>query len=33
LRVVYAFHPDHSSIIEDHHGALLIQNGALMDLQ
>jgi hypothetical protein len=25
--------PDHSAIIVDHHGALLIQSGALMHLQ
>jgi hypothetical protein len=30
--MVYACHPDHSTIFEYHHGAILVQSGALMDL-
>jgi hypothetical protein len=30
---MYACHPDHSPIPEDHYGVLLIQSGALMDLE
>jgi hypothetical protein len=30
---VYAYHPDHSTIFEDHHGVILVQSGAMMDLQ
>jgi hypothetical protein len=31
--MVCACHPDHSPILECHNGALLVQNGVLMDLQ
>jgi hypothetical protein len=30
---VYDYDPNHSQIFEDHHGVLLVQNGALMNLQ
>jgi hypothetical protein len=28
-----AHHPDHSKIFGDHYGAIIVQSGALMDLQ
>jgi hypothetical protein len=28
-----ACHPDHSTIFRDQHGAIIVQYGALMDLQ
>jgi hypothetical protein len=31
--MVCACHPDHSTIFEDHHGAILVQSGTWMDLQ
>jgi hypothetical protein len=31
--MIYAYQPNHSTIFEDHHGAIILQSGALMDLQ
>jgi hypothetical protein len=31
--MVYAYHLDHRKIFGDHHGILLVQSGALVDLQ
>jgi hypothetical protein len=31
--MVCAYHPDYSTIFGDHHAAILVQSGALMDLQ
>jgi hypothetical protein len=31
--MVCASQPDHSKILTDHHGALLVQSGAWMDLE
>jgi hypothetical protein len=30
--MVYACHPDHSTILEDHHGAIIVQSGVLVHL-
>jgi hypothetical protein len=31
--MVCASHPNHIKILQDHNGALIVRNGALMDLQ
>jgi hypothetical protein len=31
--MVCAYYPDHSTIFGDHHGEIIVQSGALMDLQ
>jgi hypothetical protein len=31
--LVYAYHSDHITVLVDHHGALLVESGALVHLQ